>query len=158
MPSESDDKEKDSRGTIPVLLMRFLDSLTERFAAGRNEKRNRFILVILTAFFLTFIIFPSQQFIPPNYKAGDIATSDIRATQDYLLEDRPLTEKKRAEAEAAAPLVYTYNANVALETTNVSRRPFPWSRTRRAAPRRSTRGRSRRPCPPPWGSPVPTPS
>ena len=118
MPSESDDKAKDSRGSLPILFMRFLDSLTERFAAGGNEKRNRFILVILTAFFLTFLIFPSQQFIPPSYKAGDIATSDIRATQDYLLEDRPLTEKKRTEAEAAAPLVYTYNANIALETAH----------------------------------------
>jgi len=117
MPSGSDDKENRSSGSLPVLLIRFLDSLTERLSAGRNEKRNRFILVILTAFFLTLLIIPSQQFIPPSYKAGDIATSDIRATQDYLLEDRPLTEKKRAEAEAAAPLVYIFNPNAALETT-----------------------------------------
>lgn len=95
--------------------MRLLDTLTERFSSPRNERRNRIILVILTALFLTFLIIPSQQFIPPSYREGDIATSDIRATQDYLLEDRPLTEKKRAEAEAAAPLVYDFNANVPLE-------------------------------------------
>ncbi|MCM2359893.1 MAG: HDIG domain-containing protein [Geobacteraceae bacterium] len=122
MPSDSGDKEKkekekDIRGTLPVLLMRFLDRLTERFSSVKDEKRNRFILILLTAFFLTFLIIPSQQFIPPGYKAGDIATSDIRATQDYLLEDLPLTEKKRAEAEAAAPFVYNYNANAPLEIT-----------------------------------------
>jgi len=95
--------------------MRFLDTLTERLSAVKDEKRNRFILVLSTAFLLTFLIIPSHQFIPPGYKAGDIATSDIRATQDYLLEDRLLTEKKRTEAEAAAPLVYSYNATAHLE-------------------------------------------
>ncbi|HEY6872665.1 MAG TPA: HDIG domain-containing metalloprotein [Geobacteraceae bacterium] len=117
MPSESGDKEKNSGRSLPVLLMRVLDTLTERFSSPRNERRNRIILVILTALFLTSLIIPSQQFIPPNYREGDIATSDIRATQDYLLEDRPLTEKKRAEAEAAAPLVYDFDANVPLEIT-----------------------------------------
>lgn len=93
MPSESD-KEKDNGRRLPVILMRFLDTLTERFTSGKKEKRNRCIVVVVTALLLTFLITPSQQFIPPSYKAGDIATSDIRATQDYLLEDRPLTEKK----------------------------------------------------------------
>ncbi|HEX8961270.1 MAG TPA: HDIG domain-containing protein [Geobacteraceae bacterium] len=118
MPSESGDKDKISGGGhLPALLIRFLDTLTERFSSPKNERRNRVILVILTALFLTSLIIPSQQFIPPSYREGDIATSDIRATQDYLLEDRPLTEKKRAEAEAAAPLVYDYDANVALDIT-----------------------------------------
>ena len=115
MPSESGVKEKDSRGPIPVILMRFLDTLEERLASPKTEKRNRCILVLLTALIITILIMPSQQFISHNYKAGDIATSDIRATQDYLLEDRPLTENKRSEAESAAPFAYTYNANAALE-------------------------------------------
>ncbi|RQW77932.1 MAG: HDIG domain-containing protein [Geobacter sp.] len=117
MPSESD-KEKDNRRGFPVILMRFLDTLTERFTSGKKEKRNRCIVVIVTALLLTFLITPSQQFIPPSYKAGDIATSDIRATQDYLLEDRPLTEKKRTEAESAAPFGYNYNATAAVETVH----------------------------------------
>jgi putative nucleotidyltransferase with HDIG domain len=115
MPSESGDKDKNNRGYLAVPLMRLLDSLTAKFSSGKNEKRNRIILVLLTALILTCLIIPNLQFIPVGYKAGDIATSDIRATQDYLLEDRPLTEKKRAEAEAAAPFVYVYNANSALE-------------------------------------------
>ena len=115
MPTESGDKDKNSNESLVVSLRRLVDSLTAKLSAGKNEKRNRIILVLLTAFFLTCLIIPSQQFIPVGYKAGDIATSDIRATQDYLLEDRPLTEKKRAEAEAAAPLVYDFNANCALE-------------------------------------------
>ena len=118
MPSESGDKEMNSGRPLSVIFMRFIDSLTDRLTSGKNEKRNRCILVLATALLLTILIIPSQQFLPSGYKAGDIATSDIRATQDYLLEDRPLTEKKRAEAEAAAPFVYTYNANALLETVN----------------------------------------
>ena len=131
MPSESGDKDISGK-PLPVILMRFLDSLTERFTAGKHEKRNRSILIFATAFFLTLLIIPSHQFIPTGYKAGDIATSDIRATQDYLLEDRPLTEKKRAEAESAAPFVYTYNANAALETVNRFEKAFALIREARS--------------------------
>jgi cyclic-di-AMP phosphodiesterase PgpH len=116
MPSESGEKEISNRGALPVIVMRFLDSATERFTNGKNEKRNRIVLVLATAVILTFLVIPRQQFISSGYKAGDIATSDIRATQDYLLEDRPLTEKKRVEAEMAAPLIYSYNPNAALLT------------------------------------------
>ena len=116
MPSESGDKEINSGRPLSVIFMRFIDSLTDRLTSGKNEKRNRCILVLATALLLTFLIIPSRQFIPSGYKAGDIATSDIRATQDYLLEDVPLTEKKRAEAEAAAPFVYVYTSNALLET------------------------------------------
>ena len=115
MPSESGDKDKISRETVAVPLMRLLDSLAARLSTGKHEKRNRIILVLLTALFLTCLIIPRQQFIPVGYKTGDIATSDIRATQDYLLEDRPLTEKKRAEAEAAAPIVYDFKSDAAME-------------------------------------------
>jgi putative nucleotidyltransferase with HDIG domain len=115
MPTESDEKVTQSRENLTLPLMRMLDSLTVKFSSGKNQKRNRIVLVLLTILGLTCLIIPSQQIIPVGYKAGDIATSDIRATQDYLLEDLPLTEKKRAEAEAAAPLVYDFTANASLE-------------------------------------------
>ena len=115
MPSDSGGKDNNSRDTLAFPLMRLLDMVAEKFSSGKNEKRNRSILVLLTALFLTFLITPNQQFIPAGYKTGDIATSDIRANQDYLLEDRPLTEKKRVEAEAAAATVYGFTANAGLE-------------------------------------------
>lgn len=115
MPSLSGEKEKNNRESLPVPVMRLLDTLGERFSTGKYEKRNRIVLVLLTAFFLTCLIIPNHQFIPVGYKPGDIATSDIRATQDYLLEDRPLTDKKRTEAETTAPFVYDFNTNAAME-------------------------------------------
>ena len=115
MPSESGEKDKVSKESVAVPLMRLLDSWAVRFTSGKNEKRNRIILVLMTALILSCLIIPSQQFIPTGYKSGDISTSDIRATQDYLLEDKPLTDKKRDEAEAAAPIVYGFNANAGME-------------------------------------------
>jgi putative nucleotidyltransferase with HDIG domain len=118
MPPDSGASEKNFITPLSKAGNRFLDTLEEMFSGGGKEKRNRFILLVLTSFFLTFLIVPSQHFMAVSYKAGEIATSDIRATQDYLLEDLPLTEKKRLEAEAAAPYVYSYNANTARELTN----------------------------------------
>lgn len=117
MPPESGEREKTIMSPLAKAGNRFLDRLEEKFSQGGKEKQHRFILLLLTAASLTFLIIPGQHFMAINYKAGEIATSDIRATQDYLLEDRPLTEKKRAEAEAVSPYVYTLNANAALEVT-----------------------------------------
>jgi len=117
MPTESGDNEKQIKGSLVLLGETCLDSLLERFSGAKHEKRNRFILLFFTAFFLTLLIIPSSQFNVVKYKAGDIATSDIRATQDYLLEDRPLTEKKRSEAGNAAPFVYNFNAGAPLDVT-----------------------------------------
>jgi len=115
MPTESSDKQKKQKS----LLVRVCDCWMEAVAAGftgdKYQKRSRFTLLLLTALFLTLLIMPSPQFLSVNYREGDIATSDIRATQDYLIEDLLLTEKKRAEAEGAAPYVYSLDSNANLE-------------------------------------------
>ena len=115
MPTESGDKQIKRTSS----LVRIWDSWTQAVAAGmcceKYEKRSRFLMLFLTALFLTLFIIPSPQFLSVKYREGDIATSDIRATQDYLIEDLLLTEKKRAEAESKAPYVYTLDLNANLE-------------------------------------------
>ncbi|HEX2768155.1 MAG TPA: HDIG domain-containing protein [Geobacteraceae bacterium] len=118
MPPDSGATEKNFITPLAKAGNRFMETLEERFSGGGKEKLNRFFLLLLTVLILAFFIIPSQHYMTVSYKAGGIATSDIRATQDYLLEDRPLTEKKRLEAELAAPYLYTFNANTALEITN----------------------------------------
>ncbi len=115
MPTESGDKEKKSKGLLALLGEKCLGSILDKISDSRYEKRWRFILLLASALFLTLLIIPSHQFLAIKYNAGDIAKSDIRATQDYLLEDRPLSEEKRSEAEAAAPYVYSLNAAAALD-------------------------------------------
>lgn len=89
-----------------------LDSIVKRFSNPLTARRNRFILLITNAFILTFIVLPHHHFSSLEFKAGDIATSDIRAPQDYLVEDRALTEQRRKEAGNNAPIIYNLNDRV----------------------------------------------
>ncbi|WP_224985142.1 HD family phosphohydrolase [Geomonas agri] len=115
MPTESGDKQTIQKSSLIRLYDSWMGAVAQGLTCDRNEKRSRFIMLFLTALFLTLLIIPSPQFLSVQYREGDIATSDIRATQDYLIEDLLLTEKKRAEAEGAAPFVYTLAANGNIE-------------------------------------------
>jgi putative nucleotidyltransferase with HDIG domain len=91
-----------------------LDSIVRRFSNPLTARRNRFILLVTTAILLMLFILPSQHFSSIQFKAGDIATSDIRATQEYLVEDRAQTEQRRKDAGNNAPLVYNLSDRVPL--------------------------------------------
>jgi cyclic-di-AMP phosphodiesterase PgpH len=115
MPTDNGDKQKKHKSYLAQLCECWLEKVADTFSGEKYEKRSRFVLLLLTALFLTLLIIPSPQFLSVNYREGDIATSDIRASQDYLIEDLLLTEKKRSEAEAAAPYVYSLDPNANLE-------------------------------------------
>jgi len=89
-----------------------LDSVIKRFSNPDTARRNRFILLISTALLLTVLVLPKQQFSVLVFKPGSIATSDFRASQDYLIEDRALTEQRRKEAGDNAPVIYNQNDRV----------------------------------------------
>lgn len=89
-----------------------LDSLIRRFSNPETARRNRFILLVSTALLLTLTILPSQHTSRISYKVGDIATSDIRVTQDLLVEDSALTEQRRKDAANNAPVVYNLSDQV----------------------------------------------
>src|SRR4051812_40062202 len=96
-------------GTLHGVSIRHLgrslaDFFAGRFSSGPGERRARLVLLLLSALSLMFLVNPRQHFLNVAYNAGDIASSGVKATQDYLLEDAPLTEKKRKEAERSAPL------------------------------------------------------
>src|ERR1035437_3979690 len=90
-----------------------LDSLIKRFSNPETARRNRFILLVSTALLLTLTILPNQHIYKLSYKVGDIATSDIRVTQDLLVEDKALTEQRRKDAANNAPVVYNLSDQVA---------------------------------------------
>lgn len=90
-----------------------LDNVVKRFSNPATASRNRFILLFVTSLLLTLILLPNQHLSTARYKAGEIAASDIRATQNFLLEDKNLTEQLRKEAEGNSPVVYTFNDQIA---------------------------------------------
>lgn len=88
------------------------DSLVRRFSNPLTARRNRFMLLFATALLLTIIIVPRQHFFSFNFKPGDIATSDIRAPQDFFVEDRALTEQRRKEVGNSVPAIYNLSNRV----------------------------------------------
>ena len=92
-----------------------LDIFGGRFAGEEASRWSRLFFLILTALILSILITPHQQLISTTYKVGDIAGASVRANQDYILEDTHLTDRKRKEAEAAAPLVYALNPDAAAQ-------------------------------------------
>jgi cyclic-di-AMP phosphodiesterase PgpH len=115
MPTESGDKNIEQQSSLVRLCHCWMDAAASALTGEKYGKRTGLVLLLLTALFLTLLILPSPQFLSVNYREGDIATSDIRATQDYLIEDLLLTEKKRAEAEGTAPYVYNLDLNANIE-------------------------------------------
>jgi putative nucleotidyltransferase with HDIG domain len=90
-----------------------LDAMIKTFSKPETARRNRFILLASTALILTVTILPNQHTSNLTYKVGDIATSDIRVTQDLLVEDKALTEQRRKDAGNNAPVVYNLSDQVA---------------------------------------------
>lgn len=117
MPVDGNEQPDRARNFLVILGERLFNSLLERFSAPQSVRRNRIILFFSTVILLNLLLVPGQQFSKPVYKVGEIASSDIRATRDYLLEDRLLTEKKRLEAESSSPYVYDLNVSAPYELT-----------------------------------------
>jgi len=105
-------QEQNTLTYLSKLGSSLLDSVVRRFSNPQTARRNRFILLVTTALLLTFFVLPSHHFSATQFKTGDIATSDIRATQEYLVEDRAQTEERRKEAGKNAPLVYNLSDRV----------------------------------------------
>lgn len=112
MPADSTKDTAESSKAVDFASQgkRLLSHLLEMITSSGERPVRRAVLFLLTALVLTFLILPSRHFIVAKYSAGDIASADIKANQSYLLEDRLLTEKKRAAAEQAIPSVYDLSA------------------------------------------------
>lgn len=69
----------------------------------------------LAVIILTFLLAPTIPLPGKALQIGDIASKDIKASHDYLLEDISSTQKKRRQAEAGVRSVYDYDPKVAEE-------------------------------------------
>ncbi len=100
-----------------------------------NLLRNPFSYIILTslvlAYFLSYI--PTKSL--PEFKPGDIATTDVIASADLTVEDADTTEARRRTAVEAVLPVYVFDPNVFLNIEDKVRQFFQSGRQwLRAAP------------------------
>jgi hypothetical protein len=81
-----------------------------------DQQQQRHLLLFVLALILTAIIIPKGGFVPDYYAPGDIVSRDIKAPNDLLIPDLPLTETKRQEAEDAVLPFYDYDPKTAVDT------------------------------------------
>jgi hypothetical protein len=71
-----------------------------------------------TALLLTVLLSPSFKLPLKSYQPGDIATKEIKSTQDILVEDQKSTQEKRIEAERSVLSVYDYDPAILVDVRN----------------------------------------
>ena len=69
------------------------------------------LLVIVTALFVA-VIYPSLVVTHHAYKLGDVAEKDIKAPQDFFIEDQEATAVKRKQAVESVLTVYDHDTTV----------------------------------------------
>jgi len=65
-------------------------------------------LVLLSLLF-ALLLFPNILSQGPDYRIGDVAETGIKASHDFLIENREMTERNRVEAAKQALAVYDYD-------------------------------------------------
>lgn len=76
----------------------------------RQRRQLAVLLLAVLALLLTFVIVPKGVFVPEYQVPGEIASRDIKAQRDLLIEDAPLTEAKREEARQEILPLYDLDA------------------------------------------------
>jgi hypothetical protein len=64
-----------------------------------NPTVQRWMIGVTSAIILALLLSPAIQLPSEHYQVGDVASADIKSTQDFLVEDENATLTKRIEAE-----------------------------------------------------------
>ncbi len=76
-----------------------------------NRDTQTSLLFWVTVILVTYLIVPTKPFKAADYKPGDIAQKDIKATQNFLVVDPSSTKARKLEAEASVLAVYDFERN-----------------------------------------------
>jgi cyclic-di-AMP phosphodiesterase PgpH len=103
---------------LPETTPRPATSWTTQIPTLSRESRVRYGILLLLALLLALIILPHPARIPANFSPGDVASHNIKASRDLLLEDRLLTEKKRSEAYDQVESYYDFDSQFGAEVVD----------------------------------------
>jgi putative nucleotidyltransferase with HDIG domain len=82
------------------------------------------VLLLVTCLIIARLISPRLPSTVPSYRVGDVSDQNIKATQDFLVEDTASTTTKRSENESKSPPVYDLDANASAEAEKKLRSTF----------------------------------
>jgi membrane-associated HD superfamily phosphohydrolase len=70
----------------------------------------RWILLPALTFLFIVLLYPHLIVTQPSYKLGDVAERDVKAPQDFFIEDYAATEANRRRAATEVLTVYDYDS------------------------------------------------
>jgi putative nucleotidyltransferase with HDIG domain len=76
-----------------------------------QPQRLRWVIVVALSIIISVLLFPSILIKPADYKIGDVAPRDIKASHDFLIENMELTEKDRDKASREVLAVYDFDGS-----------------------------------------------
>ncbi len=76
----------------------------------------RWIILLASVLVFCAILYPGLADTRLSYQIGDVAQRNIKASRDFLIEDRIATETNRADAAAAVLTVYDHDTGLARRT------------------------------------------
>ena len=82
------------------------------------------VLLLVTCLIIARLISPRLPSALPSYRFGDVSDQNIKATQDFLVEDTASTATKRLENESKSLSVYDFDANASGEVQEKIRSTF----------------------------------
>jgi putative nucleotidyltransferase with HDIG domain len=81
----------------------------------KSSNTYKLLLLIFVGIVLTIIISPHVVKLSFHYRSGAIALKNIKAPQNFLVEDKLSTEKREIEAENSIPLIFDYDPGIFIE-------------------------------------------
>lgn len=92
----------------PDLLERCRESLLSSFRSDPPK----WILLLFLSLIISVFLFPSVLVRPVRYAVGDVASRGIKATRDFLVENREVTEKEREKGAREVLPIYDFDPSL----------------------------------------------
>lgn len=101
------------KGNASVIIKKIKDKSAPIFRFAGNPQLQKGTILFSLSIILAILLTPQTHFKYPEYKVGAIATSNIKADRDFLVEKKSATDQKRMEAIKDIQSVYDYDSDVA---------------------------------------------
>jgi len=103
------------RSKTNTIIKKIKDKSAPVLRFGGNNQLQKGVILFFFSFILAALLIPQTHFKYPQYKIGAIATTDIKANRNFLVENSSATEHKRLEAIKNVQSVYDYDSGVNLQ-------------------------------------------
>jgi putative nucleotidyltransferase with HDIG domain len=97
-------KKPEQENNLGASLRRFLKSVA-------NPAKLRWIILVFMSLLVAMLLSPNVLTRPVSYNVGDVVSRDIKASQDFLVENKDLTEKDREKASREVLAVYDFDGS-----------------------------------------------